>query len=321
MWVILFLRIKKRIKQKRRFQLERDVSKRILLTVAYDGTAYSGWQIQPQTVTVEGTLNSALTQLLGQETAVIGASRTDAGVHALGNRAVFDTDSMIPAEKISYALNRYLPQDIRITDSRQVRSGFHPRKVACEKTYVYQIYNAPFPDPTRRLYSHFTYVPLDVEKMKTAARHFVGTKDFAAVSTFKPEVQSTVRTILQISVEAENGADDAQPEQADDNRPDAGVRSGKKKHAGMITITVCGNGFLYHMVRIIAGTLIDVGCGRLQPEQIPAILDSKDREQAGQTAPACGLTLRQIRFIPEPEMTAQEADETSLRTNNNADVC
>ncbi|MBR4758866.1 MAG: tRNA pseudouridine(38-40) synthase TruA [Lachnospiraceae bacterium] len=268
------------------------MNKRILLTVAYDGTAYSGWQIQPQGETVEGTLNRALTELLEQETAVIGASRTDAGVHALGNRAVFDTKSMIPAEKFSYALNRYLPQDIRINASKEVPDDFHPRKTNCEKTYVYQIYNAPFPDPTRRLYSHFTYVPLDVQKMKKAAQHFVGTQDFAAVSTFKPEVESTVRTIMQITVEAEE--ETAGP--------------AEKKHAGMITITVRGNGFLYHMVRIIAGTLIDVGCGRLQPEQIPVILESKDREKAGQTAPACGLTLREIRFIPEPEVGAEDAD-------------
>ncbi|MCR5339056.1 MAG: tRNA pseudouridine(38-40) synthase TruA [Lachnospiraceae bacterium] len=266
--------------------MERDVSKRILLTVAYDGTAYSGWQIQPQGKTVEGTLNDALSQLLGQETQVIGASRTDAGVHALGNRAVFDTVSMIPAEKFSYALNRYLPQDIRITASKQVPEDFHPRKVNCEKTYVYRIFNAPFPDPIRRLYSHFTYVPLNVEKMKEAAQHFVGTMDFAAVSTFKPEVESTVRTIMQITVEA----------QAETTGP------AEKKHAGMITITVRGNGFLYHMVRIIAGTLIDVGCGRLEPAQIPLILETKDREKAGQTAPACGLTLQEIVFIPEPEI-------------------
>lgn len=243
--------------------------KRVMLTVAYDGTNYCGWQVQPNGDTIEGQLNKHLSELLGEEIKVIGASRTDAGVHALCNLAVFDTNARMPAEKISYALNQRLPEDIKIQKSEEVAPDFHPRKVATRKTYEYKIYNAQFPGPTMRLYSHFTYVPMDVERMKEAAAYFVGEHDFAAVSTFKPEVESTVRTIYDLLV---------------------------TKEADLITIRVTGNGFLYNMVRIIAGTLMEVGRGRMEPSTIPEILASGNREQAGPTAPACGLTLVSYEF-------------------------
>ncbi len=238
--------------------------KRVMLTVAYDGTNYCGWQQQPNGDTIEGQLNKHLTELLGEKITVIGASRTDSGVHALCNLAVFSTDARMPAEKISYALNQRLPEDIKIQKSEEVPANFHPRKISTRKTYEYKIYNAKFPNPVVRLYSHFTYVPLDVEKMREAAKYLVGEHDYAAVSTFKPEVESTVRTIYDLSVE---------------------------KQGDMITIRVTGNGFLYNMVRIIAGTLMEVGRGRISADQIPEILESGDRDQAGPTAPACGLTL------------------------------
>lgn len=244
--------------------------KRVMLTVAYDGTKYCGWQVQPNGDTIEGQLNRHLSQLLGEEIKVIGASRTDAGVHALCNLAVFDTQARMPAEKISYALNQRLPEDIKIQKSEEVALEFHPRKVPTRKTYEYKIYNAQFSNPIMRLYSHFTYVPLDVEKMQEAAKHFVGEHDFAAVSTFKPEVESTVRTIYDLTV---------------------------TKEGALITIRVTGNGFLYNMVRIIAGTLIEVGRGRIEPLVIPGILASGNREQAGPTAPACGLTLVSYEFV------------------------
>ena len=240
-----------------------------MLTVAYDGANYCGWQIQPNGDTIEGQLNKHLSELLQEPIKVTGASRTDAGVHALCNLAVFDTQARMPAEKISYALNQRLPEDIRIQCSQEVASDFHPRKVPTRKTYEYKIFNAQFPNPIVRLYSHFTYVPLDVEKMQEAAKYFIGEHDFAAVSTFKPEVESTVRTIYDLSV---------------------------KKDGEMITIRVTGNGFLYNMVRIIAGTLIEVGRGRIDPSAIPGILVSRDREQAGPTAVACGLTLAKYEF-------------------------
>lgn len=243
--------------------------KRVMLTVAYDGTNYCGWQVQPNGDTIEGQLNRHLSELLGEEISVIGASRTDSGVHALCNLAVFDTSARMPAEKISYALNQRLPDDIKIQKSEEVAPDFHPRKVATRKTYEYRIYNAQFPNPVLRLYSHFTYVPMDVEKIQKAAVHFVGEHDFAAFSTFKPEVESTVRTIYDLTV---------------------------TKEGDVITIRVTGNGFLYNMVRIIAGTLMEVGRGRIEPSFIPEMLSSGNREQAGPTAPACGLMLVSYEF-------------------------
>lgn len=243
--------------------------KRVMLTVAYDGTNYCGWQVQPNGDTIEGQLNKHLSELLGEPITVIGASRTDSGVHALCNLAVFDTQARMPAEKISYALNQRLPEDIKIQRSEEVEADFHPRKVSTRKTYEYKIYNAQFPNPIMRLYSHFTYVPMDAEKMREAAKYFVGEHDFAAVSTYKPEVESTVRTIYDLSVTREGD---------------------------LIIIRVTGNGFLYNMVRIIAGTLMEIGRGRMEPSFIPEMLASGNREKAGPTAPACGLTLVSYTF-------------------------
>lgn len=149
-----------------------------MLTVAYDGTNYHGWQIQPNVITIESVLNEALSLLFKEEIHVIGASRTDTGVHALGNIAVFDTEARMPGDKVSYALNQRLPQDIRIEDSREVPLDFHPRHCNSRKTYEYKILNREFPLPTYRLYAHFTYVPLDVTRMQQAADYLVGEHDF-----------------------------------------------------------------------------------------------------------------------------------------------
>lgn len=243
--------------------------KRVMLTVAYDGTNYSGWQIQPNAVTIESVLTGCLEDLLGSPVKLTGASRTDAGVHALGNVAVFDTSARMPAEKISYALNTRLPMDIRIQDSREAPGDFHPRFCKSVKTYEYRILNRRFPDPTRRLYALFYYYPLDVEKMRAAAACLAGEHDFKSFCTHKEEVENTVRTIYSAEVE---------------------------KEGDMITIRLCGNGFLYNMVRIIAGTLLRVGSGYYGPEEIPAILNARDRRMAGETAPPQGLTLMRIAY-------------------------
>lgn len=243
--------------------------KRVKLTVAYDGTAYCGWQLQPGVPTIEGELNKQLSTLLGEEIKVIGASRTDAGVHALCNTAVFDTESRIPPEKISYALNQRLPEDIRIQKSEEAALDFHPRHCDSRKTYEYRITRGEFPDPTKRLYSYFTYHTLDVGKMRQAAGYLVGEHDFKSFCSVKAVVESTVRTVYAVDVE-EQGAD--------------------------IVIRVSGNGFLYNMVRIIAGTLMEVGKGKLLPERIPDILNACDREAAGPTAPAHGLMLVKYEF-------------------------
>ncbi len=244
--------------------------KRVKLTVAYDGTNYHGWQIQDNGITIESELNRCLSELLGEETEVVGASRTDSGVHALGNVAVFDTESPIPAEKIAYALNRRLPEDIRIQGSEEVPGDWHPRRRASRKTYEYRIYRGEFPMPVKRLYSFFAYCPLDVELMRRAAAFLEGEHDFKSFCQTGAQVESTVRTIYSLKVE-EQGAD--------------------------LVIRVCGSGFLYNMVRIIAGTLMEVGRGKRAPETMPDVLAAKERSAAGPTAPACGLTLIGYEYL------------------------
>ena len=246
--------------------------RRIKLTVAYDGTSYHGWQFQPGSPTIEGELNRHLSELFREEITVIGASRTDSGVHALCNVAVFDTKARIPAERVAYALNQRLPEDIRIRKSEEVAADFHPRKQATRKTYEYKILNEEFSNPVERLYAHFTYVPLDEKKMQEAAKYLIGEHDFQSFCAAGSTAETTVRTIYDITVE----------------RKDT-----------MISIKVTGNGFLYNMVRIIAGTLMEVGKGRFTPEQVKEILGARDRTKAGPTAPAKGLMLYEYRFEDE----------------------
>ena len=175
--------------------------KRIKLTVAYDGTNYHGWQIQPNAVTVEGELNKAISELTGEHIEVIGASRTDAGVHALGNVAVFDTESRIPGEKFSYALNQRLPEDIIIQSSEEVALDFHPRYQECRKTYEYTILNRKFPLPEYRNTAHFDYGNLDVKAMQDACKAFIGEHDFAGFCSAGAQVKTTIRTIYSLEVE------------------------------------------------------------------------------------------------------------------------
>lgn len=246
--------------------------KRVKLVVAYDGTNYCGWQVQPNAVTVEGILNKKLSEILKEDIKVIGASRTDSGVHALGNVAVFDTEARIPAEKFSYALNQRLPEDIRIQRSEEVPLDFHPRYCKCAKEYEYRIYNAEFANPMERLYSYFIYRKLDIEKMKEAAAYLVGEHDFKSFCSTATQTETTVRTIFLIDIH----------------------REGK-----VINIKVQGNGFLYNMVRIIVGTLVQVGLGFRQPSHVGEMLVAKDRTVAGPTAPACGLRLNEIFYDSE----------------------
>lgn len=243
--------------------------KRIKLTVAYDGTNYHGWQYQPGVRTIEGELNRCLSELFENEIQVIGASRTDAGVHALGNVAVFDTKSSIPADRIAYALNQRLPEDIRIRRSEEAALDFHPRKCASRKTYEYRIVNEEFLNPLERLYAHFTYVPLDEKKMQEGAEYLKGEHDFLSFCAAGSTAETTVRTIYDIAVE---------------------------RKENLLVIRVTGSGFLYNMVRIIAGTLMEVGKGRFAPEYVREILEAKDRTKAGPTAPAKGLRLYEYRF-------------------------
>lgn len=242
---------------------------RVRLIVAYEGTNYCGWQIQPNGNTIEKELNKALRDLLQEDIQVIGASRTDSGVHSNGNVAVFDTRTKIPAEKISYALNQRLPEDIVVQKSEQVWQGFHPRYMNSKKTYEYRILNREFRDPNRRRDTYFYYRKLDVQLMNSGAKLFIGEHDFKSFCSAHAQIKTTVRTIYNCSV----------------------VRDGD-----VITISITGAGFLYNMVRIIAGTLIQVGSGERRPDEIASIIASKNRAMAGPTAPAEGLTMMEIVY-------------------------
>ena len=281
--------------------------KRILLTVAYDGTGYSGFQAQKSGVpTIERELNRALTELTGVETEVSGASRTDAGVHALCNLAVFDTESRIPPEKFANALNVRLPEQICVQNSREVPSDFHPRFCDTVKTYDYVIYNAPFPSPRKKRYTHYSYTPFDVEKMRDAAQYLVGEHDFKSFCSIHTQAQTTTRTITEIEVierpceeeqTAERVAAMIPPFDMDN---DSGTDPGPARRTVSpreIVIRVSGTGFLYNMVRIIAGTLMEAGRGALAPEQVKVILNACDRSKAGPTAPPEGLTLVRYRIL------------------------
>lgn len=243
--------------------------KRVKLVVAYDGTNYHGWQVQDNGITIEEVLNRTISELVQENIKVIGASRTDAGVHACGNVAVFDTESRIPGDKFSFALNQRLPEDIRIQESCEVHADFHPRYADTVKTYEYNILNRRFELPSKRLYAAFCYYPMDIERMNQAAAYLVGEHDFKSFCSAGAQVQTTVRTIYAVNV---------------------------TKDADMVHIRITGNGFLYNMVRIIAGTLMQVGTGLMEPEQVKEILEARDRSKAGPTAVAKGLTLVEIRY-------------------------
>ncbi len=244
--------------------------RRIMLVVSYDGTGYSGWALQKSTPnTIEEMLNRAIKAVTGESLKVIGASRTDAGVHAYGNVAVFDTDSSIPGDRFSYALNHVLPSDIRIRQSMEVASDFHPRHCNTEKTYEYRILNTRTEIPTERLYSYHFSMPLDEKRMQKAADCLVGEHDFTSFCNVESQALSHVRTIKDITV---------------------------RRDGDMVMISVTGNGFLYNMVRIIAGTLILVGRGKMDAADVPAVLEKKDRAAAGPTAPPQGLFLMKYEF-------------------------
>ncbi|MDD3402174.1 MAG: tRNA pseudouridine(38-40) synthase TruA [Hespellia sp.] len=247
--------------------------KRIRLTIAYDGTNYCGWQIQPNAITIEEVLNKALRRLTKEEITVIGASRTDSGVHARANIAVFDTESTIPPDRFAVALNQKLPEDIVITMSEEVDSGWHPRyQDQIIKTYEYRIVNSPVLDPMKRLYSYQVTYQLDVEQMRRAAAFIVGKHDFASFCNVRTNAKTTVRTVTDLSIV-----------QSEDE----------------IILHISGDGFLYNMVRIIVGTLLRVGRGFYTPEDVKEIVEAKNRMAAGVTVPPQGLMLVEIKYTSE----------------------
>ncbi len=241
----------------------------IKITIGYDGTSYYGWQKQPNVVTIQGEIEKALKRVTGENILLIGASRTDKRVHGRGQVANFFTNSVIPDYKFKDALNVSLPEDIVILKSCEVEEKFHSRFSAKGKKYRYLIYNNSIRNPLFRNYSYHVPWKLDIESMKRALSYFVGTHDFSAFMNSKNQSEITVRTI--------NGA-----------------KIIKKNR--LIHIIVEGDGFLYNMVRIIVGTLIDVGRGKICEDEVLKIIKSKDRKQAGHTAPPQGLYLEKIFY-------------------------
>ncbi len=242
---------------------------RVAFIVEYDGTDYAGWQIQKNDVTVQEKIEEALVSLNKGHITVFGAGRTDSGVHAKGQCGHFDIDTNIPAEKFAFILNSKLPKDIRIKKSWQAEEGFHCRFSAKGKRYIYRIVNAPHASALLSRFS--THVPerLDLDKMRQAAEHIVGTHDFKAFCAAGSSVKTTVRTVNKVEI----------------------VKTGE-----LIEITVEGTGFLYNMVRIIAGTLIEVGKHKKTPHEVKEIIDGKKRKDAGMTAEAKGLTMDEVFY-------------------------
>jgi len=243
--------------------------RKIHLIVEYDGTDYAGWQRQSNAITVQEWLEKAVKKLTGETVCVHGASRTDAGVHALGQSAHFETKSRIPADKFSFALNTILPPDIRVSKSEEVGEDFHSRFSGKGKRYRYLFYAAPHAGAlNRRTHAHVIY-PRDVNKMAAEAQDLVGTHDFGAFAASGSVVKDTVRKIYRAEVTV--------------NGPE-------------IQLIIEGNGFLYNMVRIIAGTLIGVGSGKIEPGAFKRAIESGSRLDLGITAPAHGLTLMEVFY-------------------------
>lgn len=243
--------------------------KRILLDISYDGTAYSGWQVQPNAITVQQVLQDSLYKLLGKEIAVTGCSRTDAGVHARQFCCHIDCDDSLPESTFLRGLNSYLPNDIAVNGCKEVASDFHARYDAKGKTYCYTIWNTSKKSAFKSRYTWQIERPLDIEKMNIFCKQIIGTHDFYAFSSSGRTVENTVRTISECFVE---------------------------KHGDEVILSVTGDGFLYNMVRIIVGTAVSVSDGKIDPLSIEEILKSKKRELAGMTAPAKGLFLERVYY-------------------------
>ena len=240
-----------------------------LLTIAYNGTNYSGWQRQENSITIQETVEKAIKKLFEKNLEIRGASRTDAGVHALGQRAVFIHKHTIPMENLPLAINNFLPPDIRILKAEISHEEFHPQYDAKNKTYKYKIYNKKIMNPLEDNFAWHVNTWLDINLMKRAAHYLIGTHDFNAFCASGATTKTTTRTVNEITISRKDD---------------------------IVEISINGNGFLYNMVRIIAGTLAYVGYGKLEAEEVHNILKNKDRTKAGITAPPNGLTLIQINY-------------------------
>jgi tRNA pseudouridine38-40 synthase len=254
------------------------------ITLAYDGTNYVGWQRQASGTSVQGLIEDALRELDGREVVLHGAGRTDAGVHALGQVASCTLDRAIESGVLTRALNARLPPDVRVVSAEETAPDFHARFRATAKTYRYRIYNADVITPFERHYAWHVFGPVNVEAMDTAAKVLEGRHDFAAFQTSSGTTGTTERTVTRSQV-------------ARANLEHTGLTDGVPRVLrGVIVYEITGDGFLRHMVRAIAGTLVDIGRGRRPIEQMREVLDSRDRGRAGPTAPACGLFLVGVEY-------------------------
>lgn len=242
----------------------------IRLLVEYEGTDYAGWQAQKNGPSIQGSIVEAVKRLTGEETTVNGASRTDAGVHAYGQVACFNTASAIPPANFRSGLNMFLPDDIVVKEAVDVPLDFDPRRRSLGKTYVYRVLNRPYPSSLLRRFAWHVARPLDIELMRDAAVHMIGEKDFTSLRSVESDALHSMREVRSIDISAKDGE--------------------------LIEFEVKGNAFLRHMVRIMVGTLVDVGRGRITAGDIPSIIDDKDRRSAGMTAPPHGLTLMKVDY-------------------------
>lgn len=243
--------------------------RRIRLIIEYDGTAYVGWQTQPNGIAVQALLERALSEVTGERLALHGSGRTDSGVHARAQVAHFDTEVRMAADKFAIALNTHLPRDIRVLCSEETPAAFHARFAAKEKQYRYTIQLGPHALVATRHTALHIHAPLDWEKMCAAAADCIGTHDFAAFMSAGTAMENTVRTVYASAWSCEGA---------------------------YLRYDVTGNGFLYNMVRILVGTMLDIGKGILPPEALGTALLSKNRADAGATAPAHGLTLWRVKY-------------------------
>lgn len=252
---------------------------RLLLTLRYIGTRYHGWQVQPNGVTVQQVVQDAIERVTGVRSALTGCSRTDAGVHADMFCCAFDTASPLRGGKMAMALNAWLPPDVAVYDCREVADAFHPRYDAAGKQYIYRIWNDPARNPFWEGRALHLRRPLSIEAMQQAAADFWGTHDFSAFCAAGSDVEDRVRTVRESTV---------------------------SRDGAMVTFTVAADGFLYNMVRIMMGTLLDIEYGKLSPGSVPEILRRGDRAAAGHTAPACGLYLNRVYYREEAHGDGQQ---------------
>lgn len=252
----------------------------IKMIIQYDGTKYNGWQRLGDTdKTIQGKLEQVLTRMSGTNTEVIGSGRTDAGVHAIHQVANFYTEDARKEEEIQAYLNQYLPDDIAVKQVTEVHARFHSRLNAVSKTYMYRIWNLPYSEPFIRKYSlHIPEPYLKVRAMRKAAGYLIGKNDFTSFVSRASKKKSNIRTITDIEFE---------------------------KKEGLVEIRIIGDGFLYNMIRIIVGTLLEVGLGKMEPEKVAEILESHDRQMAGPTAPPHGLFLLDVKYPEDDETIAQ----------------